>query len=490
MSSKEALLILGDQLFSPEHFKPFQGMPAFMCEDYGLCTHFRYHKLKIALFLSAMRNFADNPKIKALVKITYHRLSAKIDRNKDFFSRLKDFTEENKITTLHCFEIEDKFFETSVQKFCDKNKITIQTHRTPAFLFSRDDFKTYLKSVRKPFMKTFYERQRKQTGILMTKAKTPVGGQYSFDEENRKPYKNETPVPELKKTKTSIRKDVIDLINTHFTDHPGELTEFIYPTTHQDARSWLKSFIAHRLEHFGRYEDAIHSEHPFLFHSVLSPMMNTGLLTPKEVIDAALSAYEEGRVPLNSVEGFVRQVMGWREFIRGIYRNFSDELEERNFWNHHRKLGREWYDGSTGLPPVDDAIKKVTRYGYLHHIERLMIISNTMLLSGIHPKEAHRWFMEMFIDSADWVMAPNVYGMGLFSDGGIFATKPYICGSNYWLKMSNYKKGPWCEKIDQLFWNFIGEHRNFFLKNPRLSMMVRTYDKMKSKGSIKSLEEK
>ena len=208
-------------------------------------------------------------------------------------------------------------------------------------------------------------------------------------------------------------------------------------------------------------------------------MVNAGLLTPEEVVNEAIKAMEKNPdIPLSSVEGFVRQVMGWREFVRGIYQNFSDVEEQKNFFNHKRKLTHHWYDGTTGLPPVDDAIKKANEFGYCHHIERLMVLSNIMLLSELHPHEVHKWFMELFVDSADWVMGPNVYGMGQFSDGGIFATKPYISGSNYILKMSDYKKGDWCDVWDGLFWRFIGNHAAFFSKNPRMNMMVKLLEKM------------
>jgi len=177
------------------------------------------------------------------------------------------------------------------------------------------------------------------------------------------------------------------------------------------------------------------------------------------------------------VEGFVRQVLGWREFIRGIYRNYSEEQDVANFWNHTRKLRDCWYTGTTGITPLDDVIRKVEDWGYAHHIERLMILGNMMLLCEVDPREVHRWFMEMFVDSADWVMGPNVYGMALMSDGGIFATKPYICGSNYWLKMSNYRKGQWSTIVDALYWNFIARNKSFFARNYRMSMMVKLLDK-------------
>ena len=194
---------------------------------------------------------------------------------------------------------------------------------------------------------------------------------------------------------------------------------------------------------------------------------------------------------MNSIEGLIRQIMGWREFIRGIYHNFSEIQENRNFFNHQRKLTSAWYDGTTGIVPVDNAIIKVNKYGYLHHIERLMVMSNVMLLCEVDPKEVHRWFNEMFVDSMDWVMGPNVYGMGQFSDGGIFATKPYICGSNYLIKMSDYKKGQWSDELDALYWSFIDRNRDFFSKNPRLSMMVNLFDKMseEKKSNILILSE-
>jgi deoxyribodipyrimidine photolyase-related protein len=236
--------------------------------------------------------------------------------------------------------------------------------------------------------------------------------------------------------------------------------------------------MRHRLSLFGDYEDALTPDSDFVFHSALTPYLNTGLLTPKGVIQAALTSYKNKQAPLNSVEGFVRQVMGWREFIRGIYHNFDNKQQTSNFWNSNRKLGSLWYKGNSGIPVLDHAIEKVNRTAYTHHIERLMVIGNLMLLCEIHPTEVHRWFMEMYIDSADWVMGPNVYGMALFSDGGIFATKPYICGSNYFLKMSSYQKGDWCDKVDGLYWSFIERNRSFFEKNPRLMMMTKTLDRM------------
>tara|TARA_Y100000591_G_C21633046_1_gene593814 strand:- start:90 stop:770 length:681 start_codon:yes stop_codon:yes gene_type:complete len=213
--------------------------------------------------------------------------------------------------------------------------------------------------------------------------------------------------------------------------------------------------------------------------------MNIGLITAEEIINKVLKAHQKDNFPLNSLEGFIRQVIGWREFIRGIYQNYDKEESSTNFWNHKRKLRKCWYDGTTGILPVDDAIKKVQRLGYNHHIERLMVLSNFMLLCEINPKDVYKWFMEMYVDSSEWVMGPNVYGMGQFSDGGIFATKPYISGSNYILKMSDYKKGDWCKVWDGLYWNFINKKKKFYQKNARSAFMVNTLDRMES-GKRKS----
>ena len=216
----------------------------------------------------------------------------------------------------------------------------------------------------------------------------------------------------------------------------------------------------------------------FLFHSMLSPLLNVGLLTPKEVIASALNHAESNDIPLNSLEGFIRQIIGWREFIRGVYQEKSEIELKSNYWDHKNKINSNWYEGTTGLDPLDDVIRMVNEYGYTHHIPRLMILSNIFTLCEIDPKDIYRWFMEMFVDSSEWVMVPNVFGMGTFADGGIMSTKPYTCGSNYVLKMSNYKKGPWCEVLDGLYWRFTEKHRDFYESNPRLSILTRSLDKM------------
>jgi deoxyribodipyrimidine photolyase-related protein len=224
---------------------------------------------------------------------------------------------------------------------------------------------------------------------------------------------------------------------------------------------------------------------------LISPLLNSGLLTPDLIISKSLVYSEKNNIPLNSTEGFIRQIIGWREFIRGIYQCNGSSQRTKNFWGFNRKIPASFYNGTTGILPLDDTIKKVISTGYCHHIERLMILGNFMLLCEFDPDEVYKWFMELFIDSYDWVMVPNVYGMSQFADGGLMSTKPYISGSNYILKMSDYSKGDWHAIWDALFWRFMNVNRDFFLKNPRLGMLVRSYDKMtdEKKESIQNTSE-
>ena len=233
------------------------------------------------------------------------------------------------------------------------------------------------------------------------------------------------------------------------------------------------------MSNFGAYEDAMVEGENFLFHSGLSAAMNIGILSPITVVEKVLASAEKFNFPLNSVEGFIRQIIGWREFIRGVYQTKGDYQASRNYWNHEKKLTDSWYEGSTGIVPLDDCIKSTLQHGYAHHIPRLMVISNLMNLCEIDPKQIYKWFMEMYIDSSEWVMVPNVFGMATYADGGIMSTKPYTCGSNYMLKMSNYKKGDWCDIVDGLYWRFTEKNRSFYEANARLALQIRALDRMK-----------
>ena len=331
--------------------------------------------------------------------------------------------------------------------------------------------------------------QRKKRNILMQPDGKPTGGKWTFDTENRKKYPaKKTPPPIQFPDVDDYYKDAKQYVEKNFAEHLGNLSEHsLYPTSFETTKAWLNQFFEHRFMEFGIYEDAIDTENSILHHSVLSPMLNVGLITPKEIIDACLLYAAENNVPINSTEGFVRQIIGWREFIRGVYESRGSEERTTNFWKFKKKIPASFYDGTTGILPVDQTIKKALQTGYCNHIERLMILGNFMMLCEFDPDEVYQWFMELFIDSYDWVMVTNVYGMSQFSDGGLMATKPYISGSNYLMKMSNYHKGEWQEVWDGMFWRFMHTHRDFFLANPRLGMLVRMFDKMPESKKEKHL---
>ena len=473
MKTKQLFLILGNQLFSMDNLKKYKNSTFFMCEDLGLCSNKKHHKLKLILFLSSMRSYAEILR-KEQYKLKYYDLSNKFEV--PYEKKLEKYIVKNRFKELISFEIEDKFFEKKIYKLVKKIKINWKIIKSPMFLTSRAEFKEFLENSKKPMMVNFYKVSRKKNNILIVDGK-PKGDKWSYDQENRKRIPNGIKIPQLiKVNETNHTKKIKKIVQKFFPSHPGSVECFWFPTTHKDAEKWMNFFIKEKLNFFGDYEDAVDINDHVLFHSILSPLINLGLITPQQIINR-IKKYEN-KVKINSYEGFVRQIIGWREFIRGIYQNYDCELEKNNFFNHKRKLTKSWYEGTTGLMPLDHSIKNAEKYGWTHHIERLMILANIMNLCEIEPKDVYNWFMEMFVDSSDWVMSPNVYGMGLYSDGGIFSTKPYICGSSYIMKMMNFKKGEWNNIMDGLYWRFINKNRKFFLKNPRLSMIVRVYDKM------------
>ncbi len=470
----DTLVILGNQLFAPTHLPPPSAVRVFMAEDIGLCTYEKHHQQKIVLFLSAMRSYADELRA-AGYDVHYEHLDPADER--PYTRKLAAALDGSDSGRLLHFEIEDKPMEQRVLQFAADRGLDRTELPSPMFLVPRTDFADYVGAKSRLLMGDFYKRQRRRLGLLVDDDGAPTGGQWSFDADNRKKLPRTVEPPALPSAPWNAHvEDVAAIVKREFADHPGNADDFGWPTTRQQAEEWLDDFIAQRLAQFGPYEDAMTTRSPTVFHSVLSPCLNLGLLTPADVVERVVE--HAGDTPLQSVEGFVRQVIGWREFIRGVYREFSDEQERSNFWAHDRHLTGDWYDGTTGIPPLDDTIRTAQRLGWTHHIPRLMVAGNLMTLCEIEPAAAHRWFMEMYVDSSEWVMGPNVYGMALFSDGGIFATKPYICGSNYLRKMSDYPKGDWCDVVDGLYWRFIDKHRDFFASNPRLALMPRALDRL------------
>ncbi|MEO1245364.1 MAG: cryptochrome/photolyase family protein [Pseudomonadota bacterium] len=473
-SAGRLLVVLGNQLFPPQHVDALAPDRIFMAEDLGLCTYVRHHQQKIVLFLAAMRSYRD-----ALVERGFdvHYVELDPDSGEIYEDKLA-VAAEGAAELVH-FEIEDKAMESRIIDFadtCDLDRIEI---RSPMFLTSREGFRSYAKGRKQLRMADFYRNERIRQELLLEREGEPVGGRWSYDDENRRKLPKTLTPPSLCGASPGPHvAAVAELVADSFAEHPGNAADFWWPSTREQSLEWLERFVAERLELFGPYEDAMSTRSETVFHSALSPVLNLGLITPDEVVEAVVDAYESRDLPLNSVEGFVRQVIGWREFVRGVYRGHSDAEESENFFGHERGLTAAWYEGDTGIEPLDDTIRTAQRLGWTHHIPRLMVAGNLMTLCEIRPAAAHRWFMEMYVDSSEWVMGPNVYGMALFSDGGLFATKPYICGSNYLRKMSDYKAGPWCDVVDGLYWRFIDRHRKFFAGNPRLALMPRALDRL------------
>ena len=479
---KDIFIVLGNQLFDPLYLKNYKFCKIFMAEDLGLCTYEKHHKLKILHFLSSMRSYNDLLKSKGFETDYYDCKNNFSDKYED---KLIKSIKENKSKRVFSFEVEDKPFEKKLNKIVKEIGLERVIVTSPMFLNSRDDFKKYLENKKKPLMANYYKMSRIKFDLLV-KDEKPVGGKWSFDKDNRKKLPQTVKLPKRPvASETKHTKVLKKFINITFENHPGNTENFWLPTTHKESTVWLDDFLTEKLNLFGDYEDAVSQRDNILFHSALSPLINSGLITPEKIVDRLKKL--KTKVNLNSLEGYIRQVIGWREFMRGIYQNYSTEMEKGNFFKHKRKFKKEWYSGETGIPPLDHSIKNALKYGWTHHIERLMVLSSLMNLCEIEPKQVYKWFMEMFIDSSEWVMVPNVYGMGLFSDGGIFATKPYICGSSYYLKMMDFKKGEWCETVDGLYWRFINKNRKFFSSNPRLNMMVSVYDKMKNERKKKIL---
>ena len=324
-------------------------------------------------------------------------------------------------------------------------------------------------------------------GILLDENNDPEGGKWSFDEANRLKLPKNVAVPELGRASESESLDydreialAADDLQSRGFPTWGSVEDFIYPIDHEGSRRWLRRFLEERFESFGNYEDALSTRGQFLYHSVLTPMLNIGLLNPFEVVSQALEFAETQRVELNNVEGFVRQIIGWREYMKLMYEREGMRLRNGNFWEFYDEVPQGLYDGTTGLLPVDLAVERLRKHGYVHHIDRLMVLGSFFLMLRVRPNEVYRWFMDAFVDAYDWVMVPNVYGMSQFSDGGSLVTKPYLSGSNYLRKMSDYPKGPWCDAWDSLFWTFIADHEAFFAKQYRMRMMLSHLNKMSS----------
>ena len=468
-------IIFPNQLFKENPIFDMKN-EVFLIEEFLFFKQYKFHKQKILFHRASMKYYSEYISNMG-IKVNY------IDSNNNLsdIRNLIPALSKKGFKEIKYTDSVDYLLERRINKGALENKIQLIKYESLLFINDQQDLSSFFKPEKKKFFQTtFYISQRKKLNILLDKDDSPEGGKWSFDMVNRKKYPKNIKPPNVNfPKKNKFLSDGVQYVEKYFTSNYGIINEdFKYPNNHIDAEKWLQDFFKKRFEDFGSYEDAIVSEEIILNHSLLSPLINSGLLSPKFVIDKAVSFYNKNKIPLNSMEGFIRQIIGWREFIRGIYISKGSQERTRNFWNFNKKIPTSFYKGTTGILPIDLTIKKINQTGYCHHIERLMVLGNFMVLCEFDPDEVYKWFMEMFIDSYDWVMVPNVYGMSQFSDGGLMSTKPYISSSNYLFKMSDYKKGEWQIIWDGLFWRFMDKHREFFMKNPRMRMLISTFDKM------------
>ena len=431
------------------------------------------HKQKLVLHRATMRRYIEEVLWPAGLSVDYIEFH-QMQTTGDIANRLAG------AQTVTIFDPTDDMllrrFRACVDALPDKPKLRV--YESPNFYLTASEVKQFFQKKGKANFSEFYRWQRERFNILIDpETYRPVGGKLSFDTDNRKRLPKNHKLPGFAVYGTNKFVDEAkQYVERLFPDNPGYIEDFPWPTNHEESVAWLDEFLETRFDHFGPYEDAIDGQAPWVYHSGISPMLNIGLLSPVEVVQKALDRHARRPVPLESLEGFIRQIIGWREYMRGMYVDRHVALRTKNVFEHKRRMTNDWYNGTTGMPPLDDVIKKTLTRAYAHHIERLMVVGNMMFLCELDPSDIYRWFMEMYIDAYDWVMVPNVYGMSQYADGGSMTTKPYVSGSNYIRTMSFYEKGEWCDAWDGLYWRFIEKNRDRFAKNPRMKVVVQQLD--------------
>ncbi|GGC13547.1 cryptochrome/photolyase family protein [Dyadobacter sediminis] len=446
-----------------------------LVEEFLFFNQFNFHKQKLFHHRASMQCY------KAQLLSNHYQVEY-IEAHEEHADvrKLIPYLKEKGISEIHYVDVTDNWLLKRMSNAVKKAGITLVEYATPMFLNTKEDLELYFMNKKRYFQADFYTVQRKRLKILLDENEQPEGGKWSFDTENRVKYpRKKVPPPIRFPEEDAFYTEAVKYTDAHYKDNYGRIPENTrFPVSSAQSEKWLDQFLENRFEEFGKYEDAMVTTEHFLHHGVLTPMLNTGLLTPRYVVKKTLKFAADRNVPLNSVEGFIRQIIGWREFMRGVYEVKGTAERTRNYWGFTRKIPEAFWNGTTGIEPVDVVIKKVLEIGYCHHIERLMVLGNFMLLCEFDPDEVYKWFMELFIDSYDWVMVPNVYGMSQFADGGLMATKPYISSSNYLMKMSDFQKGEWQQIWDGLFWRFMDKQRKFFGQNPRIGMLLNTFDNM------------
>jgi deoxyribodipyrimidine photolyase-related protein len=464
----ESVWILGDQLLE-QHPGLANGRRVVLVESLARLRQQRYHIRKLGLIVAAMRHYA--------AALNAHGYTVDLRHDNDFLSALRAHIAEHRVTRLFCMAAAEYATRSFQQELAALLAIDVVILPNTQFLLGR------FPPTRSPkLMEPFYREMRKRTGLLITSDGQPEGGSWNYDADNRKRYDGRPIPPPPTFSPDALTRTALADVQAACPDARGTLDGFDLAVTRRQALTALAAFIAERLPAFGPFEDAMSAEHGVLFHSLLSPLLNIGLLEPMELCEAAVAAYHDGQAALPSVEGFVRQIIGWREYMYLRYWELMPGLHEANAWQHERPLPQAYWSAETKMRCLQHAVERVLAHGYSHHIERLMVLCNFALLAGIKPQEVNAWFHEYYIDAYDWVVTPNVIGMGLNADGRGIATKPYIASAAYINKMSDYcgschydhkrRHGEGACPFNTLYWNFLITHEPQLRANPRLGPAV------------------
>jgi deoxyribodipyrimidine photolyase-related protein len=476
--------VLGDQLWSGQSAllecqSSASSTPVIFIESWQHVRERPYHQQKVVLVWSAMRHFAQQLREEGW-QVTYRTAES-------FEQPLRDWIKDEGITELRVMEPSDRPFTRMIRSLDLPCHVVFTSNRR--FLWKPEEFREWAKGRKSLVMEYFYREGRQRFGVLM-EGKKPVGGAWNFDKENRQPPKAGLKTPELLRFEPDeITLGVIEEVKKGEFSSYGTIEPFSWGVTRSQAQQVLANFIEMRLPGFGTYQDAMVTGEQTLWHAMISPYLNLGLLQPMEVIRAAEQAYHDRDLPINSVEGFIRQVLGWREYLHGLYHYVDEDYPQRNWFEHHQPLPEFYWDADkTEMNCLHQTLKQVEEMAYGHHIQRLMVLSNFALISGVSPQEIEDWFHAAFIDAYDWVMQTNVIGMGQFADGGILASKPYASSANYINKMSDYCKGchySYKERTGDracpfnfFYWDFLARHRGQLATQGRMSFILNNLDKM------------
>ncbi len=483
-------IILGDQLSN--EISSLSGINAeedivLICEVFAEATYVKHHKKKIVFLFSAMRHFAEELRVEKNYQVEYLKLNDP-EPMQSFTQAVEKTLAKHKVDEIIVTSPGEYRVLTEINIWQDLFGIPVDIREDARFLCNQVEFKNWSKDRKNLRMEYFYREMRKKYSILMD-GDQPIGGKWNFDLENRKPPNPNFDIPETFSSEPdAVTLDVMQLVEDKFSDHMGVLSDFHFAINAAQAKIALKQFIDERLKYFGDFQDAMIQGKPWMYHSHVGLYLNCGLLSPLECIQAAEQAYHDSHAPLNAVEGFIRQILGWREFVRGIYWNEMPDYASLNFFEAERDLPAFYWDADTKMNCMHQSVKETSQNAYAHHIQRLMVLGNFALLTGIDPVQVNAWFLSVYADAFEWVELPNVSGMALFADGGYLASKPYAAGGGYINKMSNYckscsysvtkKSGPDACPFNYLYWDFLERNRNKLGNNHRIGMMYKVYDRM------------